>query len=131
MKKLKISDNLYLADSKGKGLGVFTKKAIPAKKIVERSSVLVFPPKERKLLEQTGLHNYIFEWAEDNKSCCVALGYLSMYNHSYHSNCEYEMDFDKKTMLIKTVKDIKAGEELTINYNGEVDNETELWFDVL
>ena len=129
--KFKISDDLYLSRSKGRGLGVFTKSDISAKRVVEKSCVLVFPPEERKLLEKTGLHNYIFEWEDDNKSCCVALGYLSMYNHSFKSNCEYIMDFEKKTMVIKTVRAIKAGEELTINYNGEWDNENELWFDVL
>lgn len=131
MRKLKIADSLFLAPSKGRGHGVFTSKAIPAKKIIERSLVLVFDPKERKLLEKTGLHNYIFEWAEDNKSCCVALGYISLYNHSYNANCEYIMDFEKRTVVIKTVRDIKAGEELTINYNGEPNNQTPVWFDVV
>lgn len=129
--KFKISDDLHLSKSKGKGLGVFTKNNIPSKRVVEKSCVLVFTPEERKLLEGTTLHNYIFEWNEDNKSCCVALGYISMYNHSYTSNCEYIMDFETKTMVIKTVRAIKAGEELTINYNGEWDNATELWFDVI
>ncbi len=131
MKKLKIADSLFLAESEGKGLGVFTKKSIPAKKIVERSIVLAFDPKQRKLLEQTDLHNYIFEWEEDNKSCCLALGYISMYNHSYDANCEYIMDFEAKTVVIKTVKDLKAGQELTINYNGEPKNDTPVWFDAL
>lgn len=131
MKKFKISDHIFLTATAGKGIGVFTKKAIKAEKLVERSPVLVFPPKERKLLEQTGLYNYIFEWEDDNKSCCVALGYLSMFNHSYDANCEYIMDFEKKTMVVKTVKDIPAGAELTINYNGVPDCKDEVWFDVV
>lgn len=129
--KLEILEGLYLGKAAKKGLGVFTKVDINPRKIVEKSSVLVLPPAERKLVEQTELQNYIFEWGEDEKSCCVAFGYISMYNHSFTSNCEYEMDYEKKIMTIKTVRAIKAGEELTINYNGEWDNDNELWFDVL
>lgn len=129
--KLEIADALYLSKAKKKGLGVFTKVDIPPRKIVEKSSVLVLPPSERKLVEETALQNYIFEWGEDEKSCCVAFGYISMYNHSFTSNCEYEMDYDKNIMTIKTVRAIKAGEELTINYNGEWDNDNELWFEVI
>jgi SET domain-containing protein len=40
------------------------------------------------------------------------------------------MNFDDNTMQIKTVRDIAAGEELTINYNGDWDNEEDVWFAV-
>jgi SET domain-containing protein len=30
---------------------------------------------------------------------------------------------------VRTVRAIKAGEELLINYNGDWDNETPVWFD--
>lgn len=131
MSKLKLLPSLYLKKSKGKGLGVFSSETIPAKRVVEKSSVIVMSPEDRKHVEKTFLQNYIFEWAEDNKSCCLALGYISMYNHSYEANCEYIMDFEKQTMVIKTLREIKKDDELTINYNGEWDNKNELWFDVL
>jgi hypothetical protein len=59
----------------------------------------------------------------------MALGYVPLYNHSYRSNCEYEMSFRKQIITIKTVRDIEAGEELLINYNGDWDNESRVWFD--
>lgn len=59
----------------------------------------------------------------------MALGYVPVYNHSYESNCEYEMDFDSRQILVRSVKPVKAGEELFINYNGEWDDNTPLWFD--
>jgi SET domain-containing protein len=40
------------------------------------------------------------------------------------------MDFDAGTMTIKTVKPIKKGEELFINYNGNADDDSPVWFDV-
>jgi hypothetical protein len=84
---------------------------------------------ERVLLDQTLLHDYIFEWGEKKDQCCVALGYVSIYNHSYRSNCEYEMDYKKELISIKTMRSIKAGEELFINYNGDWNNEKKIWFD--
>lgn len=130
MSKLKIHPSLYISKSKGKGLGVFSTEDLPARKVIEKSSVIVMSPEDRKHIEKTFLQNYIFEWADDNKSCCMALGYISLYNHSYAANCEYIMDFDKNTMVIKTLRTIKAGDELTINYNGEWDNKNEVWFEV-
>ena len=59
----------------------------------------------------------------------MALGLIPIYNHSYHSNCEYFMDYETATILVKTVRVIKKGEELTINYNGDWNDEAKLWFD--
>ena len=39
------------------------------------------------------------------------------------------MEFGKKRMTIKTVKQIKKGEELFINYNAVADDKTKVWFD--
>ena len=58
----------------------------------------------------------------------MALGYVPLYNHSYKSNCEYEMDFDRQLITIRTVRFIKAGEEIFINYNGDWNNKTPVWF---
>ncbi len=66
---------------------------------------------------------------EKKDQCCMALGYIAVYNHSYHSNCEYEMDFETKSISITTVRSIRAGDELFINYNGDWDDQTPVWFD--
>jgi SET domain-containing protein len=84
---------------------------------------------ERIMLDQTLLHDYIFEWGKDSKLCCMSLGYVAVYNHSYKSNCEYEMDFEKEVIKIKTIRIIEAGEELFINYNGDWNNSKPLWFE--
>ena len=112
-----------------KGRGVFTSKSIPADTVIEISPVLVLKPKERKTLEATLLYHYVFEWGDTRRKAGMALGYISMYNHSYTSNCVYEMDFDEMTMTIKTVKAIKKGGELTINYNADPNDATPVWFD--
>src|SRR3569833_3671305 len=111
--------SIYIKDIPGKGRGMFTKKAIRAGAIIETAPVIVMSAEDRKHLDKTLLHDYIFEWQPDGKNmCCMALGRIPIYNHSYRSNCEYFMDYDDETMYIKTVREIKPEEELTINYNG-------------
>jgi SET domain-containing protein len=118
---------LFIDNTERKGRGVYTSEAIPANTVVEVSPVIVIPAADRTHLDKTLLHDYIFEWQE---GCCMALGYIPMYNHSYKSNCEYLMDYGDGTMLIKTVRPVKKGEELTINYNGDWNNGKKVWFDV-
>lgn len=120
---------LTVAPSDTRGRGVFTSKAIKMNTIVEISPVLVFPVKEVEAAEKTLLFNYFFEWGVSLKKRALGLGYISMYNHSYNANCVYEMDYESETMKIITVKNIKAGEELFINYNADPTSTTPVWFD--
>ena len=120
---------VFIASTSEIGRGVFTSDDIEAEILIESAPVIVMSNEERKLLDQTLLHDYIFEWGEEKKQCCMALGYVSIYNHSYQSNCEYEMDFEQELITIKTIRPVKAGEELFINYNGDWNNGKLVWFD--
>lgn len=120
---------LFIAPTDRMGRGVFTSAAIEKGTVVEISPVIVMSEEERKLLDKTLLHDYIFEWGGNKKQCCMALGYVPVYNHSYKSNCEYEMDFENELISIKTVRYIKEGEELFINYNGDWNDSKPVWFD--
>ncbi|MGN6293444.1 MAG: SET domain-containing protein [Chitinophagaceae bacterium] len=121
---------LFIADTGSRGRGVFSSEYIEAGTVVEMSPVIIMSNEERKLLDQTLLHDYIFEWGYESDRCCMALGYVPLYNHSYASNCEYEMDFENAMISIRTVRPVQAGEELSINYNGEWNDEKPLWFEV-
>ena len=120
---------LFITETPGMGRGVFTGEDIMSGTVVEMSPVLVMSGEERKLLDKTLLHDYIFEWGEKTDQCCMALGYVPLYNHAYRSNCEYEMDFGQSLIVIRAVQDIGAGSELLINYNGRWDDAKPLWFD--
>jgi hypothetical protein len=124
-----ILSSLYVAPTENMGRGIFTKTDIEAGTIVEISPVIVMDADDRILLDKTLLHDYIFEWDINKQKCCMALGYVAVYNHSYASNCEYEMDMDAELIRIKTVRHIKAREELFINYNGNWNNKKAVWFD--
>ncbi|MBL7745024.1 MAG: SET domain-containing protein-lysine N-methyltransferase [Chitinophagaceae bacterium] len=120
---------LFIGPAGAMGRGVFTSENIEESTIVEIAPVIVMSREERRLLDQTLLHDYIFEWGTKNDQCCMALGYVPVYNHSYRSNCEYEMDFGNNTISIKAIRFIKAGEELYINYNGDWNDSKPVWFD--
>ena len=120
---------LYIAPTSSMGRGVYTSENIEAGTIIEIAAVIVMSREERKLLDQTLLHDYIFEWGIKKDQCCMAMGYIPVYNHSYKSNCEYEMDFEEEKISIRTVHFIIAGEELFINYNGDWNDSKLLWFE--
>ena len=122
--------SLYIQKVKGKGRAVFTREEILPSTIIEVAPVIVMKKEDRLLLDKTLLHDYIFEWGHKKDQCCMALGYIPMYNHSYRSNCEYEMDYDTDTITVRTVRFVAEGEELTINYNGPWNDPKKVWFDV-
>jgi SET domain-containing protein len=124
-----ISTFLYIGNSGRKGRGVFTREGILPNTVIEISPVVVMTGTDRTLLDQTRLHDYIFEWGKSQQECCMALGYIALYNHSYKSNCEYEMEYDQEVISIKTMRYIQAGEELFINYNGNWNDQRPVWFE--
>jgi hypothetical protein len=126
-----IKPYLYIEQIEKKGKAVFTNERIAAGTVIEISPVIVMNKDDRVHLDKTLLHDYIFEWGKLKDKCCMALGLIPMYNHSYRSNCEYFMDFEEEIILVKTVRLIKKGEELTINYNGDWNDATKVWFDVV
>jgi uncharacterized protein len=113
----------------GKGRGVFATQFIESQTLIERVPMLVLPASEiLKDAETTLLSNYVFEWGRG--TVAVALGYGSLYNHSYIPNACYE-DEGRQTKCYYAVRDIVAGEEITINYNGSADATDPVWFDVI
>jgi uncharacterized protein len=123
-----VSENIYVARTSGKGRGVFTNSDLKKNTLLEIAPVIVLSKQDRLLIDQTLLHDYIFEWGDKQNQCCMALGYVPLYNHSYRSNCEYEMNYKMQIITVKTVRAIKAGEELFINYNGDWNNGKPVWF---
>jgi len=123
-----LADSIFIAETESMGRGVFTRKFIPEGTVIEISPVVVMDAEQRILLDKTRLHDYIFVWGLQQNQCCMALGYVPIYNHAFSSNCEYEMDYDSETIKIFAVRNIEANEQLFINYNGEWDNNKELWF---
>lgn len=109
------------------GRGVFAMKDFKKGELIESCPVLTFTPKERKRLEKTLLNFYIYPW-RSTRGASLALGYGSIYNHSYTPNADWKQNFKKLAMEYRAIKDIKSGEEIVINYNGEPDDTKEIDF---
>lgn len=110
-------------------MGVFAARAIETGEVIEICPVIVFPKAELEHVRKTVLDDYYFDWGDDGEWFAVALGYGSLYNHAYEPNAEYGMDFEAKTIDIYCIRDIAAGEEILINYNGTVDDRSTVWFE--
>lgn len=106
--------------------GVFATEDIPKGTLFHQAPVIAYPNEQHEHIEKTLLADYAFEYGIGRTA--MLLGYGMLFNHSYEPNADYEINFDNQTFDFFAHKDVKAGEELFINYNGEVDNDEELWF---
>lgn len=122
-------DSLFIAPSSLGGRGVFTGAPIPKGSIIEISPMIVLPVEEHEQLDATGLQDYYFMWGEKDQQCAIALGYGSLYNHSFEPNAQYRPDFVRRTLDFFAVRDIAAGEEITVNYNGDPRDAAPVWFE--
>ncbi|MCB0525902.1 MAG: SET domain-containing protein [Saprospiraceae bacterium] len=120
---------IFVANSDTHGKGVFAGRDIEAGEVIEVCPILLFPKSELANVRQTVLDDYYFDWGEEGEWFAFCLGYGSLYNHSYTPNAEYGMDFEEQTIDFYCIKDIPAGEEILINYNGDSDNQTKVWFE--
>lgn len=114
--------------SPGKGKGVFAEKIIRRGEVIEECEILLLPKKQEKALKQTLLIDYYFMWPDGRPAISLGLG--SLYNHSYKPNAMYLMDTITKRISFEALRRISPGEEITVNYNGEPDSTTEIWFKV-
>ncbi|MFN7116155.1 MAG: SET domain-containing protein [Saprospiraceae bacterium] len=120
--------HIYFGYSNINGRGVFTSEPIAAGTLIEICPVIILPKEDLPVIHQTYLHDYYFFWGEGEDQCAIALGFGSLYNHAYDANAEYILDLDENTIDFYSVKDIEAGAEITVNYNGFPDDTTPVWF---
>ncbi len=122
----------------GKGRHIVCHSFIPKGKEIDRIPVLVIPQSEVEPLNKTQLFNYVFEWdpeerykaSRDLVQCDqryhqgVALGLISLCNHSYTPNSDYEFDYKNNYLVWRALRDIAEGEEVTIHYK------VPIWFEM-
>lgn len=113
------------------GRGVFATRDIQAGELLESAPVIVMEEREWKYVKKTALFDYCFIWGDDSEQTAIALGYGSLYNHSYRPNAIFRNNPNKLTIDFYAVQHIKKGDEITINYNEDLEDLTPLWFDVI
>ncbi|MDR4229679.1 SET domain-containing protein [Bacillus mojavensis] len=107
--------------------GVFATVDIKKGELIHKAPVLPYPNREHVHIEKTLLADYVFEYGKNHTA--ILLGYGMLFNHSYEPNATYEINFENHTFDFYAYTDIKEGEEILINYNGDVDDKEPLWFD--
>ncbi|MCE7793900.1 SET domain-containing protein [Salipaludibacillus sp. CUR1] len=114
--------------SPGKGRGVFTLKTFKKGELIEKTPVIIIPKNELRTILNTVLVDYFFQWGREG---AVALGYGSLYNHSYKPNAVFILNREKSCITFVALRDIAHGEEVTINYKGKPDRELPVPFKVV
>jgi len=114
MDRIKSYYNLYVDQSKGRGRGVFTEEDIPKDSLVEISPVIEIINTDENTVK------YIYLSSENTKKY-LSLGYAGLYNHSDEENIHAKINPKNDTIKITSLRDIKRGEELFINYGYRLD----------
>jgi SET domain-containing protein len=127
--RCKQSDAIEVKRVKGKGRGVFARRHIRKGEMIEAVPMIVMSVDEyEEGLGKTKLANYCFAWGRGKVA--LALGYGSIYNHSFRPNARYE-DVGPQTKTFIAIRDIESGEEITVNYNGKPGSRSAVWFSVV
>jgi SET domain-containing protein len=114
-----------------RGRGVVALEDIQAGDLVERSPVLIIPSADRTETDRTVIFQYVFMWEHGTVEqdlyrhsgrAAIALGYASLLSHSHRPNCSFMRHIDDLVLEVFAKRVIKAGEELTIDY------QMTLWF---
>jgi SET domain-containing protein len=115
-----------------RGRGIVALTDLEKGRLIERSPVLIIPPEQRATVDDTIIFTYVFMWEKDTVEedlykhegrSAIALGYTSLLTHSYTPNCIFVRHIDELFIEVYADRAIKAGEELTIDY------QMTLWFD--
>src|SRR5437588_1409865 len=114
-----------------RGRGVFAASRLARGEIIETAPIILIPAAEWPHIEPTVLALYIYNFGPtaEEEHAAIALGYGSLYNHSYMPNAKYIKSWEEQVIRFVALRDIEPGEEITINYNGSPENQTQIWFE--
>ncbi|MBN1661975.1 MAG: EamA family transporter [Deltaproteobacteria bacterium] len=111
-----------------KGRGVFALRTFRYGDVLERSPVIVLSADQWRICENTALHNYAFGWGPDQDQAAIALGFGSLFNHSFEPNAFYRKRPEEEVIEFVALRDIRENEEITVNYNGSPYGKMPVWF---
>lgn len=123
---------LEIVDFGARGRGIVALADLQKGQLIERSPVLIIPSEQRAMVDDSVIFTYVFMWEHNTTEedlykhtgrSAIALGYTSLLSHSYAPNCIFVRHIDELFIEIYADRFIKAGEELTIDY------QMTLWFD--
>ncbi len=133
--KLLASDKVYISKSGiiNAGRGVYARQDIKKGEIIERCPVIEVPKNDTSNLKESILVTYFFYFGKNKERIAVALGFGSIYNHSYKPNAIYKIKQKEKVIDFIALDDINKNDEITFNYynsSKSKDKKSPLWFEV-
>jgi hypothetical protein len=111
---------LFISSVKGKGRCLFAGELIAEGGVIDTNSVLMFPKSQTEELKPP-LQCYPFAW--DHLCDCIALGSVSIANHSNEPNAYLQRDHVNLLIRLVANRGIEKGEEITYHYR------VPLWFE--
>jgi hypothetical protein len=118
---------IKVAEIPGKGRGVIAAKPFEIGDILERAPVIVLGMSDTEKIVDTILLFYHYCWGTE--STVIACGYGSLYNHSIEPNAVYHKNLETNELIFVAIRQIAAGDEITVNYNGDPQDKTPIIFE--
>ncbi len=110
------------------GLGVFAEKPFRNNEIIEKAPVILLKASDKELLASTRLYHYYFVVDNPHTPAALGLGLSSLYNHCPEANARYRISIKKEYLEIIACRPIFPGEEITLNYNGQPNDPSPVYF---
>lgn len=131
MKKISPSNKIYISKSKipKAERGVFANCKIEKGEIIESCPIIEIPKTHLERLGDTVLVTYVYFFGKRKERILIALGFGSIYNHSYTPNALYKITTENKAIEFVSIREIRKGEEITVNYVPRNLMRLPLWFE--
>jgi SET domain-containing protein len=94
------------------GRGMFATRRLERGTVLERGPVLPFPDEDA--VNSVLVERYAFDF--DGSERCLVLGAASLCNHSEEPNAEVDIDDETGTYRLLSLRRIRQGEEILIDY---------------
>ncbi len=116
MDKIFSSNKIYVASSTipDAGRGIFAQQLIVQGETIEVCPVIGVPLGDASNSDSAVVPDYFFYFGDD---LAIALGFGSLYNHSYEPNATYVKKFSEGMIEFTALRDIESDEEITVSYN--------------
>ncbi len=113
---------LRIVEFAGKGRGLVAGTWLQAGELLEVAPVIPMLPQELGQ-RADGIYSYPFAWPDPPFVEAIALGVISLLNHSDAPNADFDLDIPNRAIRLFAKRDIAPGEELSIDYG------IPLWFE--
>jgi SET domain-containing protein len=107
---------LVVRKVRGMGRGVFAGRRFRKGEVIEACPVLPVPASQARKCRGEVLDHYLFWWPRPGFPTAIALGFGSIYNHSFTPNARFTPRPARDVMLYIAVRDIEPGEQIFVNY---------------